>query len=154
MTTTDKLDFLTNDFPRLLDGLEADTKGKWGKMNVQQMIEHFSDSIREANGKEKRAIVTESEKLPLYKNFMMSDKEFRPDTKNPIMPEEPVAVIHKSKDAAVAELRKELNDFVDCYKTNPNCKFASPIFGLLNYEEWIQLLHKHAVHHLKQFGAL
>jgi hypothetical protein len=148
-----KLTFLIEEFPRLLDNLDANTKGRWGKMNVQQMIEHFSDSVREANGKVRREIVTEPDKLPLYKNFVMSEKEFRPDTKNPVMPAEPLPVRNSSKEKAVDELREELRDFVAHFTADPESQNASPVFGFMNYEEWIQLLHKHAVHHLKQFGV-
>lgn len=28
-----------------------------------------------------------------------------------------------------------------------------PVFGDLNFEEWVLLNHKHVVHHLKQFGV-
>jgi hypothetical protein len=149
----DKLNFLLTTLPDLLRKLDPSTERKWGKMNVQQMIEHFSDSVREANGKDKKQIFTEADKLPLYKNFLMSDKAFRPETKNPIMPDEPVAVRNKNKEEAIAELENELTDFADHFKNNPESINTQPVFGELNYNEWIQLLHKHAVHHLKQFGV-
>jgi hypothetical protein len=30
----------------------------------------------------------------------------------------------------------------------------NPFYGDLNYEQNVQLLHKHALHHLKQFGVV
>jgi hypothetical protein len=150
----DKLNFVLQEFPSILDTIDANVKPKWGKMNLQQMIEHFADSVREANGKVKRDIVTPEDKIVSYYNFLMSDKEFKPETKNPIMPVEPSPVTNTNKEEAIAELRSELKDFVAFYQNNPDAKNAGPVFGHLNFEEWVQLLHKHAVHHLKQFGAM
>src|SRR4051812_15414869 len=129
-----KLEFLLNELPGKLKTLEADTKAKWGKMNVQQMIEHFSDSVREANGKVKQEIATEAEKLPLFKNFMMSEKEFRPETKNPLMPAEPIPVRNSSVKEAINELETELKDFVNHFRSNPDSSNTSPIFGDLNFQ--------------------
>ncbi len=150
----DKLNFVVSDLPAYLKQLDSSTPGKWGKMNVQQMIEHMTDSVREATGRIPRTIVTPEEKLPAIKSFLMSDKEFRPETKNPLMPAEPIPVRNSDKDSAIRELESELKYFVEFYKTNPDAIITNAIFGHLNFEEWIQLLHKHAVHHLKQFGGL
>jgi hypothetical protein len=150
--TNEKLNFLLNTFPDLLMELDAATKPKWGKMNVQQMIEHMTDSVREANGKIPRTIITMPERLPAMKAFVMSEKEFRPETKNALMGDEPSPVRNADKENAIAELKDELKDFVDHYTNNPESVITNAFFGHLNYQEWIQLLHKHAVHHLKQFG--
>ena len=47
---TTKLTFLLKTYPQLLRNLDSATKGQWGKMNVQQMIEHMSEFIRHGNG--------------------------------------------------------------------------------------------------------
>ena len=52
------------------------------------------------------------------------------------------------------ELEGEINDFVSYFEQHPGSTTTNPFFGELNFEEWIQLLHKHAVHHLKQFNCL
>lgn len=49
----EKLEFLKIEFPKLVSSLKADDKGSWGVMNAQQMVEHMSDSLRIANGKDK-----------------------------------------------------------------------------------------------------
>ena len=149
----EKIDFLIIDFPVQLRKLDIATKPKWGKMNVQQMIDHMIDSVREANGKIPRTILTEQERLPAYKSFLMSEKEFKPETKNPLMPSEPLPERHPDKETAIKKLELELKDFVDHYTVNSDAIITNAIFGDLNYVEWTQLLHKHAVHHLKQFGV-
>ena len=148
-----KLEFLLKEFPIKLKQLDPSAKGVWGKMNVQQMIEHMTDSVREANGKIPRTIVTNPERLPAMKDFLLSEKEFKPNTKNVLLSEEPEPIKHSSIQAAIAEFEKEMEDFQKHYKTFPDAIITNAFFGDLNYEEWIQLLHKHAVHHLKQFTS-
>ncbi len=148
-----KLNFLINVYPGLLRKIDPSTKGEWGKMNVQQMIEHMSDSLREANGKSPRTIVTLETNLSKMKEFLMSEKEFRPNTKNVMMGEEPLPVRNASVQESIDELEKELKDFVKHYKGRGELIVTNPFFGDLNFDEWIQLVHKHALHHLKQFGV-
>ena len=38
----EKFDFISVDFIPLLNALQADAAGKWGKMNGQQMVEHVA----------------------------------------------------------------------------------------------------------------
>ena len=92
--------------------------------------------------------------LCLLRDFMLSDNDFRPDTKNPLMPEIPAPVHFEDIQKAIGKLRIELSDFVDFYKEIPEKKFLNPIFGELNYEEWTHLLNKHAHHHLRQFAMI
>lgn len=148
-----KLDFVLFEFPAKLKALDPQTKGMWGKMNVQQMIEHMIDSVKEANGKIPRTIVTAPERLQAMKDFIMSEKEFKPNTKNVLMGEEPLLVRHVSVSNAIAELESELINFEKHFTANPDSRITNAFFGDLNYDEWVQLLHKHSMHHLKQFGG-
>ncbi len=148
-----KLTFLLINYPQLLRKLDPETKGLWGKMNVQNMIEHMSDSLREANGKTLRSVLTPEDRLHSMKEFLMSEKEFRPNTKNVMMGEEPLPSRHSSVSEAIDELENELKDFEKHFITNLDSTIINPFFGNLNFEEWIQLIHKHALHHLKQFGV-
>ena len=149
----DKLRFLQVTFIEKLKQLDAKSERQWGVMNVQQMIEHMSDSVRIANGKDPQVLLTPAEKLDAMKSFLMSDREFKPNTKNIQMPETALPVRLNDKEEAIAELQLELRDFVNHFTNNPDARVMNPFFGNLNFEEWIQLLHKHAVHHLKQFGG-
>lgn len=148
-----KLYFLQRKFIDALKALDPDTKPLWGHMNVQQMIEHMSDSIRIANGKNPHRILTQEEHLPKMKEFLMSEKEFRPNTKNALMSDTPPYIRLRDKAAAIAELELELGYFMEHFEKNPGSTVTNPFWGELNFQEWIQLLHKHAVHHLKQFGV-
>jgi hypothetical protein len=151
---SEKLNFLLETYPSLLRKIDPSAKGEWGKMNVQQMIEHMIDAVQQANGKVPASIVTPEERLQPMKEFLMSEKEFRPNTKNALMGEEPLPVKRASVEDAIKELESELKDFKNHFEKNPESKITNAFFGHLNFEEWIQMLHKHAVHHLKQFRAV
>jgi len=149
----EKLKFLTIDYFQHLEKLPADTAPLFGKMNVQQMIEHMSYSIRIANGKDKHTLVTPEERLESMKNFIMSEKDFRPNTPNALLGEMPEPLRNESKEKALAELQIEIADFVKHFEANPGTLETNPFFGHLNYAEWVHGLHKHAIHHLRQFGV-
>ncbi len=148
-----KLYFLQRKFIDKLTALDPDTKPLWGNMNVQQMIEHMSDSLRIANGKNPHTLITPAEKVQSMKDFLASDKEFRPNTKNILMEETPPDLRLKDKTTAIQELENEIKYFVAHFEEHPGTTVTNPFFGHLTFQEWIQLLHKHAKHHLKQFGV-
>lgn len=151
---TEKLNFLKNDFPKLLEKLNAEDKGEWGVLNGQQMVEHMSDSIRIANGKDLAKLMVSDDKVADFKKFAMSEKEFRPNTKNALMSESPAPTRNSNMKEAIDELEKELSVFVNYFETNKNATITNPFFGDLNFEEWVHLLHKHALHHCKQFKLI
>ena len=149
-----KAEFLRSRFVPLLQQIPTDTKAAWGKMTLQQMIEHFSDTMRIASGKTAHTdILTQSEHLDKMRAFLESEKPFKENTKNSLMPEIPAPVRNPSKDDAVKELRQEIEFFFSVFEKNKLQVTRNPFFGDLNYEQNIQLLYKHALHHLKQFGV-
>jgi|688.fasta_scaffold1202619_1 hypothetical protein len=151
----EKEDFLLNEFILLLKTIDEDFEPVWGKMNVHQMIEHMTDSIRIANEKNKAdKILTPPDKLPLSYQFMMSDKPFKENTKNTLMGDEPAPTRNEFLEDAILELDNEITDFHTFFKDDHDKRTTNPFFGNLNYAEWVQLLHKHAIHHLKQFSAI
>ncbi len=147
-----KADFLKNSYTDILTGLDAGVPAKWGKMNVQQMIEHMSEYVRIASGKTLLDSVTPEEKLPRVRAFLESEKPFPENTPNALMPDTPPPVRHASKEDAIAELRSELNHFFAVHEQDTNKATQSPFFGVLDFDHQVQLLHKHSTHHLRQFG--
>ena len=150
----DKLSFLKNDFIFLLKHLAPDAKGRWGKMNGQQMVEHFTGAVRNATGKLKFNLVNEGEKLEQFRTFLMSEAPFPENTRNPLLSEEPTPIRHSTMQNAIAELQTELNDFYKYFESHPGATTLNPFFGELTFEQNVRLLYKHARHHLKQFGML
>jgi hypothetical protein len=148
-----KAAFLQTQFTSLLSQISSDTLPAWGKMTLQQMIEHFSDAVRIASGKtEQKEILTPAGNIPKMQEFLASDKPFKENTLNPLMPEVPVPVRNKSIELALAELQEEINYFFMVFEKNPHQLTRNPFFGDLNYPQNVQLLYKHAQHHLRQFG--
>ena len=151
---TAKAHFLKKDFIPLLKSIAPDTAPHWGKLSLQQMIEHFADAVRiAASTASDVTIVTPEEHLPKMQAFIMSEKPFRENTRNPLLPETPSPVRHASVAEALNDLQAALDAFFETFYTNENRTTCNPIFGELNFDHNIQLLHKHAVHHLRQFGV-
>jgi hypothetical protein len=150
----DKAKFLKEDYIPLLKKLKGDEKGNWGVLSAQGMVEHMSDSVAEGSERIKRNLQTPEHLVQRFREFALSEKEFKPETKNALMSETPAALRHKNISDAINELEKEIATFFDYHDKNPGKIITNPFFGDFNYEEWLHLLHKHAIHHLKQFSLL
>ena len=83
---------------------------------------------------------------------MMSDRPFKENTPNPYLPDVPAAPLSDTIDKALAELQKNIDVFFITFEDNPEKRILNPFFGNLNFDEWVHLLHKHSLHHLRQFG--
>lgn len=151
----EKENFLRTRLVRYLQQLDPATRPLWGKMNVQQMIEHFAgDAVRNASGRLKiEKIMTLPENLQRMREFMMSDKPFKENIKNPLLKEEPAPLRFHTVQAAIGALQQELIYFFEAFAKDPQLLTRNPFFGDLNFEQNVQLLHKHAIHHLRQFGV-
>ena len=147
-----KLNFISTGLVDAVKKLQVDAIPKWGKMNAQQMVEHVAGFFRISTSKLHFPLVTPEEHLPKYKEFLRSEKEFRENTKAPVLPEEPLPVHFDGLDLAIDHLEKEVKDFIAIFEKDPAFISQHPVFGDLNYEEWILLHYKHVMHHLKQFG--
>ncbi len=154
--TIEKINFLKNEFIGKLNNLSADTKGKWGKMNAQQMVEHVTGFFLVSTGKLNIPLVSPPEHLQKLKAFLLSEKEFRENTKAPfgILPEDPLPLRKTNMSEAISELEKAIQNFFLYYEQNILHKKTHPVFGELNFLEWVQLHHKHVTHHLKQFALI
>ena len=151
----EKENFLRTKLVAYLQQLDPTTQPKWGKMNVQQMIEHFGgNALRNANGRLKiEKIITPPDHLVKLREFMMSEKPFKENTRNPLMSDEPSPTRYKTMQGAIGALQQELIYFFEVYEKEPQLIIRNPFFGDLNFEQNVQLLYKHALHHLRQFGV-
>jgi hypothetical protein len=151
----EKENFLRTKLVPCLQRLDPATPPRWGKMNVQRMIEHLGgEAIRNANGRLKiDHIITPLENLKRVREFMLSDKPFRENIRNPLISEEPPPLRYKTIQAAIGALQLELIYFFEVFEKNPGLTTRNPIFGDLNFDQNVQLLYKHSLHHLRQFGV-
>ncbi len=149
-----KLHFLKTETPRLLASIPPDTAPAWGKMNLQQMIEHMSDSVRVANGRDLQDCVTPAEHIPKMQAFVMSDVPFKENTVNKLLPADPLDARFDNVDDAIGELKLEIAEFIEVFDQDKQKTITNPFFGDLNFEQWTALLYKHMLHHLRQFGVV
>lgn len=139
-----------------LNKLQPDAAGKWGRMNGQQMVEHLAFIFGASAGKVKTTLLIPEEFLPKAIAFLWSEKEFRENTKAPegLIPEAPQPLKNENMQAAIEELKLEVDYFFEYFTKQPDIKVLHPSFGELDFEGWLQLHKKHITHHLKQFGLL
>jgi hypothetical protein len=151
---TATFDFIQHQFLLLVKDLPATAMGKWGKMNAQQMVEHVTAFFKVSSGRLHFDLVTPEEHLPKFKAFLLSEKEFRENTKAPatVLGEEALPLRHATMQEAVTALQKSIDEFVRYFKEDSSKTTLHPVFGQLNFEEWILLHYKHVLHHAKQFG--
>jgi len=149
-----KLAFIKNDLFSLLDNIKTATQAKWGKMNAQQMVEHLVAFFNVSTEKIKFDLVTPEEHLPKFKEFLLSDKQFRENTKAPInvIGEDPLPLRYHTYEEAVEKLHQAVDHFETYFKNDHGKKTLHPVFGPLNFDEWVLLHYKHVTHHLRQFG--
>jgi len=151
----EKENFLRTRFVRYLQQLDPATPPLWGKMSVQQMIEHFSSvALKTANGRyNATAILTPPEQRPKMMEFLLSEKPFKKNLKNPLLGDEPAPLRFNTVQGAIADLHSELIYFFEVFEKSPLHTTRNPFYGDLNFDQNVQLLYKHAFHHLKQFGV-
>ena len=151
-----KLQFVTKDCLPLFKNIKGDAIGTWGVMNGQQMVEHVAAFFAVSTGKIKFDLVTPLEHLPKYREFLLSDKDFRENTKAPasVIGEEALPLRYVTMEEALENLIKSIIDFENYFMVDAEKKTLHPVFGELNFEEWVLLHYKHVRHHLRQFGVL
>lgn len=151
-STIPKADFLRHHYIEILASSNPNAKQLWGKMNWQQMVEHMADSFQIANGRDLHTLVSPPEIVDKMQAFLMSEKPFKENTPNNFLPETPPSPRHEKIEDSIKELENEINHFFLVFENEPSKTIMNPFFGELNFQQWVQLLHKHAWHHLKQFG--
>jgi hypothetical protein len=124
-----------------LSQLTATTKPLWGTMTAQRMVEHLTDTLRIATGKNPQKLAIPEEKLPSMLRFLDGDKEMAPN----------IAVDFATPDMKERneELELAIDEFVEVNHTA-----IHPFYGPLNGEQWLRLSQKHHTHHFKQFGLI
>jgi hypothetical protein len=149
------MNFLRTKLVKYLQQLDPATPPRWGKMSVQHMIEHCAtDAIQTASGRLKVAeTATPPAALGKMREFLMSDKPFGQNIKNPLLGEDLPPLRYKTVQAAIGALHLELIYFFEVFEASPGLTTRNPFFGDLNFEENVQMLYKHSLHHLRQFGV-
>ncbi|MFM7016897.1 MAG: DUF1569 domain-containing protein [Bacteroidota bacterium] len=152
MTTVEQKEYLLNHLVNDFKAIIQPAKGNWGKMNFNQMLEHLIDACKNATGDiTYDTIHSPEERIPAMQLFLITDKLFKPETKNSMMSEEPEVVMNENTNELLDELQSQLNRIATRFENQPDLLVRNPIFGDLNDEQWTRLLYKHCIHHLHQF---
>ncbi len=152
--TSEKADFIKDPFLHLIQKLTVDNVPVWGKMNPQEMIEHVALFFDVSSAKIHFDLIIPEENLPKYREFLYSDKQFRENTKAPanIIGDEPLPLAYADLDTAKDKLREAIDEFFTYFENNSRATTVHPVFGPLDFNEWVLLHHKHVTHHLRQFA--
>lgn len=146
--------FLQEHLIPLLAQIPIVQKPLWGKMNAQQMVEHLSrEGFQQAVGLPPQALISTPEVVVKMQAFIRSDKSFRENTINPLMPETPYPLRYDTMMEALDALQHDVAHFFDVFDRSPDKTVVNPLFGALDYELSVLLLYKHCLHHLRQFGV-
>jgi len=147
--------FFVQTAKNLLEKAPATTKPIWGRMDMQQMIEHLWLALKMSTGKIKLEIVTPADKIEKVKLIaLLSNRPLPKGFQNVALPVEPIAYQFLSKTQAIEVLFSELDELIMLYEEDPNFTTLHNLFGPLNLNEWLWFHYKHFMHHLSRFGLV
>lgn len=131
-----------------INNLSEDSKANWGKMSVEQMLNHCQMPLNIILEKEDYGVKPNWLINLLFKKSMYSDKLWR---KN--MPTAPAFKIKDNKNfeaekSKIENLINELNTQRQRNDWQPH-----PAFGKLTKDQWGKMQYKHLDHHFRQFGV-
>lgn len=135
-----------------LERLRPDSRRRWGRMNVVQMMAHCSAGLEMAMGQirpPRMAIGRVMGRLakPIA---LMDGAEMRRNV--PTAKELQIAVDQKDFSKERIKLSEMINSF-SAAGSGGCTKHPHFFFGELRPEEWAILMYKHLDHHLRQFGV-
>lgn len=127
--------------------LTPDTQHKWGKMTVDQMLWHVSQSLAQSLGQ----IPSMRNRVPVPKWLSKLVAFNFPWPKGTPTPPDLVAVDHYAFESE----RQRCLQLIDAFTaTDLNGTWTpSASFGRLTGREWSRFQAKHVDHHLRQFGV-
>ena len=144
--------FLKRRAGELFRSISADATPLFGKMKPQQMVEHLVESIGHSFGHHAPTLHTPEDKLPGFIQFLRSEKQFKPNTPNALLPADPAPAYLLSYEDALDQLDLSLYRFFDRFSGRESETEMHAFFGPVHYHDWLRMHTKHLTHHLRQFG--
>ncbi|MDN5203589.1 hypothetical protein QQ008_19530 [Fulvivirgaceae bacterium BMA10] len=144
----------TSGIRNTLNKLDIETKAKWGSLTSQHMVEHLSSTMKYSNGKIKHKLYVPEKDLEKYRSFLFQDTAFPKFFKSPVFEKDLPRLNNETISEAVDELLHEIKVFKEHFSNRLETKEMHPIFGELNFNEWVIYHNKHFHHHFNQFELI
>ena len=134
-----------------IDAMRPENKRKWGKMNIEQMLEHCSLQLKlglghiKLSGFEGPSI----QRTWLVRKLMLF---VIPWTKGLPTPSQMNVVKNTLPSEEFDAEKDQLIRLLEEVQQNPNLK-PHAFFGAMNQTDWGRLIWKHLDYHLKQFNG-
>lgn len=149
------LEFTKEAIAQNLKKLTVESKGKWGIMTPQHMVEHLVFHFRTAMGQIETAVKTPEDRLDKWQESLWNYIEMPQDFKHPnLNPESPMPLEFTNLEDAKAALLASWDEYQAYFKSNTGIKNNNAVFGPLDKSHWDLLGRKHFHHHFKQFGLI
>jgi len=132
-----------------IDTLNENSKNKWGKMNVYQVLKHCTlwDEWMQRNKSNKQAFIGRLFGKMALKKILKDESPLARNT--PTLRE----LIVKEINGDVASEKTKWIALINEYAHFSNPNFVHTFFGKITKEQAGQLAYKHADHHLRQFNS-
>ena len=132
-----------------IDTLNENSKNKWGKMNVYQVLKHCTlwDEWMQRNKSNKQAFIGRLFGKMALKKILKDESPLARNT--PTLRE----LIVKEINGDVASEKTKWIALINEYAHFSNPNFVHTFFGKITKEQAGQLVYKHADHHLRQFNS-
>ena len=136
-----------------LNRLSPDTRPLWGSMSAQRMVEHLTDTVRIATGKNPQELLIPEDRIDRMVLFLDSEKPMAQNMSVPFATPE-MKLRHDELELAIDEFVDEWLYFEELFESTEGHKSMHPYYGDLTYEQWKRLSEKHHTHHFAQFGLV
>ena len=136
-----------------LGHLDAQMKPQWGQMSAQRMVEHLTDTLRIATGKNPQPLLIPEEKIERMQGFLETDKPMARGIEVPHA-KAGTPLRNEELDLAIDEFVEEWLVFEEIYENNPALRTTHSFYGDLNFDQSRKLNDKHLNHHFEQFSLI
>lgn len=122
---------------------------RWGKMNIQQMLDHCTRQLKLALGE-----ISHQQQGSAFLRSRLGKWIVFSALPWPKGAETPVEMNTGQSSGPSIEFeiqKKELLNYLEKVKKQKQL-MPHPFFGSLSRQEWVRLIYKHVDYHLKQFG--
>jgi hypothetical protein len=137
-----------------IEKLTPDSKRKWGKMTVQQMVPHITDQFRMAMGEMEVADKSNFFTRTFLKWLLLSGMPIpkgKAETAPELNQEKGQGTLPTDFSSDVSTFHSTLDQF--CSQPHNYTWSRHPLFGKMSGKQWKKLGYNHLNHHLNQFGV-